>query len=97
MTLSYVPKLLVSALDLMLSGARMLHRITQFAVEMIGTIRHSADGPTCYVGNVVFGLCDARSRCKRTTHAPGSAKGSHYKTRETSEEQRERLIAAPNS
>jgi flagellar biosynthetic protein FliQ len=38
MTLSYVPKLLVSALVLMLFGSWMIHRITQFAVEMIAAI-----------------------------------------------------------
>jgi flagellar biosynthetic protein FliQ len=38
MTLSYVPKLLVSALILMLLGPWMLGRITQFAIEMIAMI-----------------------------------------------------------
>jgi flagellar biosynthetic protein FliQ len=38
MTLSYVPKLLVSASVLILLGPWMLHRITQFAVEMITLI-----------------------------------------------------------
>lgn len=35
MTLSYVPKLIVSALVLVLLGPWMLHRVTQFAIEMI--------------------------------------------------------------
>ncbi len=38
MTLSYVPKLLVSAITLMLFGSWMIHRVMQFAVEMIATI-----------------------------------------------------------
>lgn len=38
MTLSYVPKLLISAFVLIVLGPWMLHRITQFAVEMITTI-----------------------------------------------------------
>ena len=38
MTLSYVPKLLVSALILMLLGPWMLGRITQFAIQMIAMI-----------------------------------------------------------
>ena len=38
MTLSYVPKLLVSALVLILLGPWMIHRITQFAIEMITLI-----------------------------------------------------------
>lgn len=38
MTLSYVPKLLVSALVLLLLGPWMLHRITQFATGMITAI-----------------------------------------------------------
>jgi flagellar biosynthetic protein FliQ len=38
MTLSYVPKLFVSALVLMMFGSWMLHRITQFAIEMISII-----------------------------------------------------------
>lgn len=35
MTLSYVPKLIVSALVLVLLGPWMLHRVTQFAIDMI--------------------------------------------------------------
>jgi flagellar biosynthesis protein FliQ len=38
MTLSYVPKLLISAFVLIVLGPWMLHRITQFAVEMITII-----------------------------------------------------------
>jgi flagellar biosynthesis protein FliQ len=38
MTLTYVPKLLVSALVLMLLGPWMLERITQFAIEVISII-----------------------------------------------------------
>ncbi len=38
MTLSYVPKLLVSALMLLLLGSWMLHRIGMFAVKMIASI-----------------------------------------------------------
>jgi flagellar biosynthetic protein FliQ len=38
MTLSYVPKLLVSALVLMLFGSWMMHRITEFAIQMIAAI-----------------------------------------------------------
>ncbi|HWA90289.1 MAG TPA: flagellar biosynthetic protein FliQ [Rhizomicrobium sp.] len=35
MTLSYVPKLLVSAIVLIVLGPWMIYRITQFAIEMI--------------------------------------------------------------
>lgn len=38
MTLSYVPKPLVSALVLILLGPWMVHRISQFAVSMISII-----------------------------------------------------------
>jgi len=38
MTLSYVPKLLASALVLILLGPWMIHRITQFAIQTIATI-----------------------------------------------------------
>ncbi len=38
MTLSYVPKLFVSATVLLLLGAWMMHRITQFAIEMVALI-----------------------------------------------------------
>lgn len=38
MTLSYVPKLLVSAIVLMLLGPWMIERITQFAIQMIAII-----------------------------------------------------------
>lgn len=38
MTLSYVPKLLVSATVLLLLGSWMIHRIAQFAIDMIATI-----------------------------------------------------------
>lgn len=38
MTLSYVPKLLVSAVVLMLLGPWMIERITQFAIQMIALI-----------------------------------------------------------
>lgn len=38
MTLSYVPKLFVSALVLVLLGPWMVHRITQFAISMIALI-----------------------------------------------------------
>jgi flagellar biosynthetic protein FliQ len=35
MTLSYVPKLLVSAIVLLVLGPWMIYRVTQFAIEMI--------------------------------------------------------------
>lgn len=38
MTLSYVPKLFVSALLLIVLGPWMLHRMTQFAVAMMALI-----------------------------------------------------------
>jgi flagellar biosynthetic protein FliQ len=38
MTLSYVPKLLVSAVVLMALGSWMIHTITQFALSMIAII-----------------------------------------------------------
>lgn len=38
MTLTYVPKLVVSALILMVLGTWMIHRITLFAVKMITLI-----------------------------------------------------------
>ncbi len=38
MTLSYVPKLFVSAAVLLLLGSWMMHRVTQFAMEMIALI-----------------------------------------------------------
>jgi flagellar biosynthetic protein FliQ len=38
MTLSYVPKLLVSALILMMLGPWMIGRVTQFAIAMIAII-----------------------------------------------------------
>jgi flagellar biosynthetic protein FliQ len=38
MTLSYVPKLLVSAIVLITLGPWMVHRITQFAIGMIAII-----------------------------------------------------------
>ena len=38
MTLSYVPKLLVSAIVLMLLGSWMINTISQFALKMIATI-----------------------------------------------------------
>ena len=38
MTLSYVPKLLVSAIMLIMLGPWMVHRITQFAITMIAII-----------------------------------------------------------
>ncbi len=38
MTLSYVPKLLISAVVLMLLGSWMMHTISQFAMRMIATI-----------------------------------------------------------
>ena len=38
MTLSYVPKLLVSGLVLVLLGPWMIHRVTQFAIAMITII-----------------------------------------------------------
>lgn len=38
MTLSYVPKLIASAAVLIFLGPWMLHRLTQFAIEMIATI-----------------------------------------------------------
>lgn len=38
MTLSYVPKLLVSGLVLVLLGPWMIHSITRFAVEMIALV-----------------------------------------------------------
>ena len=38
MTLSYVPKLFVSAIVLILLGSWMVHRITLFAMQMIAMI-----------------------------------------------------------
>jgi len=38
MTLSYVPKLLISAFVLIALGPWMMHRITQFAISVIKTI-----------------------------------------------------------
>jgi len=38
MTLSYVPKLAISALVLVVLGPWMLHRVTQFAIEMISIL-----------------------------------------------------------
>lgn len=38
MTLSYVPKLLISAVVVIVLGPWMIHRITQFAVETIAII-----------------------------------------------------------
>lgn len=38
MTLSYVPKLIASAVMLLLLGPWMLHRLTQFAIQMIAMI-----------------------------------------------------------
>ena len=38
MTLTYVPKLVVSALILMLLGGWMIHRVTLFAFKMIALI-----------------------------------------------------------
>ena len=38
MTLSYVPKLFVSATVLLFLGPWMIHRIAQFAMDMIATI-----------------------------------------------------------
>ena len=38
MTLSYVPKLFVSALMIILLGSWMMHRITEFALSVIATI-----------------------------------------------------------
>lgn len=38
MTLSYVPKLLASGATLVILGPWMLHRLTQFAIELIATI-----------------------------------------------------------
>jgi flagellar biosynthetic protein FliQ len=38
MTLSYIPKLLVSALVLIFLGPWMIYRITQFAISMIALI-----------------------------------------------------------
>jgi flagellar biosynthetic protein FliQ len=38
MTLSYVPKLFISATILMLMGPWMIHRITAFAVKLISNI-----------------------------------------------------------
>lgn len=38
MTLSYVPKLFVSAIMLLLFGPWMIERITRFAIAMIATI-----------------------------------------------------------
>ena len=38
MTLSYVPKLLVSAIVLLVLGSWMINRVTQFAIQMISTI-----------------------------------------------------------
>ena len=35
MTLSYVPKLLVAAIVLLVLGPWMIYRVTQFAIEMI--------------------------------------------------------------
>jgi flagellar biosynthetic protein FliQ len=39
MTLTYVPKLVVSALMLMLLGTWMVHRVTLFAMKMISLIQ----------------------------------------------------------
>jgi flagellar biosynthetic protein FliQ len=38
MTLSYVPKLIISALVLVLMGPWMMHRVTQFAISMIAIL-----------------------------------------------------------
>lgn len=38
MTLSYVPKLLASAIVLLVLGPWMMHRITQFALKLIAII-----------------------------------------------------------
>lgn len=38
MTLSYVPKLLVASLMLMMLGPWMLHRLTQFAISLYAMI-----------------------------------------------------------
>jgi flagellar biosynthesis protein FliQ len=38
MTLSYVPKLVASGAVLILLGPWMLHRLTQFAIDLIATI-----------------------------------------------------------
>jgi flagellar biosynthetic protein FliQ len=38
MTLSYVPKLLVCAIVLLILGPWMIYRVTQFAIEMIALI-----------------------------------------------------------
>lgn len=38
MTLSYVPKLLISAIVLMLLGPWMIYKVCQFAIELIATI-----------------------------------------------------------
>jgi flagellar biosynthetic protein FliQ len=38
MTLSYVPKMFVSAVVLMLLGSWMIHRIAQFAIKLIAII-----------------------------------------------------------
>lgn len=38
MTLSYVPKMLTAAIVLILLGPWMVHRLTQFAIEMISII-----------------------------------------------------------
>lgn len=38
MTLTYVPKLLVSAVVLMLLGTWMIHRVTLFAIKIIALI-----------------------------------------------------------
>jgi flagellar biosynthetic protein FliQ len=38
MTLSYVPKLLVSGVVLVLLGPWMIHRVTQFAISLISII-----------------------------------------------------------
>jgi flagellar biosynthetic protein FliQ len=38
MTLSYVPKLFISATILMLMGPWMIHRVTAFAVKLISNI-----------------------------------------------------------
>lgn len=40
MTLSYVPKLIISALVLILLGPWMMHRVTQFALSMIALLPH---------------------------------------------------------
>jgi flagellar biosynthesis protein FliQ len=38
MTLSYVPKLVVAALMLVVLGPWMMHRVTSFAIEMFGIL-----------------------------------------------------------